>query len=411
MLNWFWKLFGFSGNTSSAIKQQTAKTPRLENLESREVPTTASLSGGLLTIYGTNSADAIAINTVRNQITVSGVRQTFSASSVSRVVVYARGGNDFVTLMGLNIPATVFGEGGRDVILGGNAGDWLDGGSDNDVIHGFGGNDTLIGGSGNDYLNGGSGVDSFWGGTGHDAFADDFNPTRWAVNGITRSDVQQGTGGTCSVLALLAGAADENALNSRITYLGNHNYRVSLYEQGPDGPRLTTQTVFFDGTWYDHDAQPTRSRTQGVPDGGNAGDFWTTIFQRAMLQQRGVNWRSASAVESRGWSLQDMHFTIFGNAAQAQVPSSPEILRSFVQAGQIVTAATQPSGTTHGIVPNHAYTILDVVQIAGQWKVKLYNPWGRDGTYGRINGSDDGVVDVAWSTFRANFTHYCRTQV
>jgi hypothetical protein len=371
----------------------------LEVLEARDVPSTASLAGGVLNVYGTNAADNLTFSITNGQLAITGVAQTFTASAVARITVYAYGGDDLVDLSRISIPSTVHGGDGNDTIYGSQA---------NDTLYGDAGDDVLVGNDGADTLIGGPGRNTFFGGSGRDTYKDDFNPFQWAVGPMTHNDVIQGTGGTCTILATLAGAADEGLLDNNITYLGNNQYGVTVFRDGPDGVQAVTQTVFFDGTWYDQDAQPSRDRdASGQPTGANTGDFWTTIYQRAVLQERGVNWRMASAVENWSSTMVASQFVILGSANEA-FPFDPSILQGRLQVGEVLTVGTRTQ-TTGGIVASHAYELLNVYQSGGQWRVTLYNPWGIDGATGAISGGNDGVVDISWTAFSASFNNYCWT--
>lgn len=371
----------------------------LEALEARDVPTTASLAGGVMNIYGTSAADEITVTTEDGLVHITGVERTFAASAVVRITVFGYGGNDAVDLSAMRQTTTVRGGDGNDTIQGSQGAD---------RIYGDAGGDVLYGNDGGDTLDGGSGRDTFWGGAGRDTFKDVFAPTQWVVDGMTAADVQQGTGGTCTILAALAGAAHAG-YGDDIAYLGAGKYQVTLWSWTPDGAQASLQVVPFDGTWYDHDAQPSRERdADNQPTGGNTGDFWTILYQRAVLQGRGVNWRTASAVERWSSTLTGSQYALLGSANETTL-ADPATLQAQVQAGEVLTAGTK-SRTADGIVPRHAYAVLDVYEVNGEWRVTLYNPWALDGPAGAISGDNDGVVDVPWSVFAANFQSYARSE-
>src|SRR5207244_7004719 len=90
------------------------------------------------------------------------------------------------------------------------------------------------------------------------------------------NDVDQGQAGTCVILSLIAAVTDSGVnLAARITPLGNNLYSVPLYRPGTG---WITQTVFYNGTWTANDPVP-----------AGAGDFWVLLYQRAFLQEMGVN--------------------------------------------------------------------------------------------------------------------------
>jgi hypothetical protein len=456
-----------------ALPSPRPAPPRLgvERLEDRATPAanatgiTAVLNkDGTLIVEGTNGPDQIVVTQLPNgNFTVDGVNGSFVAKDVHRLEVHGNGGDDYIQftanylnrkhqesfrdlLEGGDGDDTIVGSALGDRVYGGAGNDLIDGGAGNDMIYGGDGNDTLLGGDGSDYLSGGAGDDDLWGedgadfldgGTGNDtfqggagrnAYRDVFDPTQWAANGYQPQDVQQGTGGTCSILSTLAAAAATNngtSLAGRISYVGNNIYDVTLNTTWLWGLFHTTDTerVYFDGTWYDHDAQPAMARdANGSPTGPPNGDFWALLYQRAVLQEEGMDWSDPKSIESYSATEGSMHEDILDGASTYTVDNStsPTDVRDALRAGAIVTAGTpdygkdaagNPIDEKDGIVGSHAYAVIDVYQNNGEWRVKLYNPWGWDGIVPATDGHDDGMIDISWNTFTSHFDDYCRTDV
>jgi hypothetical protein len=448
-------------------------SPRLDvqRLEERATPAadavqpfTATLLKGTLVVQGTDHADHIVVEEQANgDFFVHAIDKTFKGSDVRRVEIYGNGGDDYIQLIADHINPklhfsdlldggdgndTIVGSRQNDTIRGGAGNDFLDGGPGNDLIDGGDGDDTLLGGdgsdvllggpgnddlwgeAGDDFLNGGPGVDTFQGGTGRNSYKDDFDLSHPAPHGYLMQDVQQGTGGTCAILSTLADAAATHggaSIAGLITYEGHDTYSVQLNSSWLWGLFTTSDTeqVYFDGTWYDHDAQPARARdANGSPTGPPTGEFWTTIFQRAVLQEEGKDWRDPTVIENYSASEATMHAVILGQENSYSVDKNdatlPSQLRDALRAGAILTAGTPDFGKDHagkpideqdGIVGDHAYAILDVYQSQGEWRVKLYNPWGWDAISDATDGHDDGLVDISWSVFVNRFDDYCRTDL
>lgn len=132
------------------------------------IPTvTASLSQGILRVYGTYLPDQINIKQSTGVITVSGVQGYFPAAAVSRIEVKSFGGNDVIRLNSETMPggqpilkpSIVEAGAGDDVVFGGYGADTLFGEAGNDLIIGGPGNDLIVGGAGKDSLLGGAGYD------------------------------------------------------------------------------------------------------------------------------------------------------------------------------------------------------------------------------------------------------------
>lgn len=399
----------------------------LEELETRLTPAapgiSATWSKGILLIQGTPQADDIVVRRdMANRIEILGLSQTFPVKGLRRIVVHGGGGDDYIDLDSgevqgermLDTQAVVFGDAGNDTIFGGNS---------SDVIYGGDGDDSLAGMGGSDYLNGGAGADLFYGGSGRDTYHDDFQLNQWAVDGMSAEDVQQGQGGTCTILAVLSAAAAKNVnLAANIQYLGNNIYRVRLNDTYFFGlyQRPIYENVYFDGTWNDTDAQPTMQRdSTGSPIGVPTGDFWTTIYQRAVLQYTGTDWRDQAAVENWSWTETAARDTILGVGNSGSVSKTdqnlPARLAQLLHSGAVMTAGTpdfkdsngNPIDERDGIVGDHAYAVLDVYQQNGAWRVKLYNPWGWDNEGDvPMDSRDDGTIDIAWEVFTRNFEDY-----
>jgi uncharacterized protein YkwD len=132
--------------------------PTFDALEARETPASVDLTGGVLTVVGTSSADSILVRPSGSNIQVlsgGAVIRQVAAGSVGKIVVDGGMGDDrIVVANAIKKPA------------------WLYGGKGNDFIRGGGGKDCIFGGDGSDNLNGRGGNDKIWGGAGSDSLAD-----------------------------------------------------------------------------------------------------------------------------------------------------------------------------------------------------------------------------------------------
>ena len=130
----------------------------------------STLEGNVLTVEGTSGDDLIVLrpNTRgRVLVMVNGFQESFS--SVGRVVVQGRLGNDVVRVMGTFAkPVELHGGEGDDVLEAGPRADSVFGEEGDDVLRGATGNDVLVGGLGNDRLLGQAGRDLMIGGDGID---------------------------------------------------------------------------------------------------------------------------------------------------------------------------------------------------------------------------------------------------
>lgn len=151
-----------------------------EQLEPREVLTTAFFSAGTLTVLGDATPDQITIRGNGGLVEVVGVTISggpVTVGSVSEISVLGAGDNDTIDLRGVSQAAgfvnltsiEVFGDNDNDTPNGVGGNDILFGASDignaTQLLVGELGNDTIVGGDGNDriiggFFNSGAGIDS-----------------------------------------------------------------------------------------------------------------------------------------------------------------------------------------------------------------------------------------------------------
>ena len=185
-----------------------------------------TLENGVLTIKGTNKADAIALGQSAVQ---RGVLQVdvgddgtadfeFNTADLTQIIVKAGNGDDTVRIDESNgsfsnlIPTTLEGGNGDDTLTGGSGAVTLHGGNGNDKLIGENGDETLFGDNGNDVIDGNKGADRMVGGNGDDTLV-------WDPG--DGSDVVEGQDGFDTMVFNGAGGAetfDLNAIGHRLTF-------------------------------------------------------------------------------------------------------------------------------------------------------------------------------------------------
>jgi Ca2+-binding RTX toxin-like protein len=168
--------------------------------------TTATFSGGVLTVTGDSADNSIVISRdTAGRILVNGgavavIGGTPTVANTSSIRVFGLGDNDTITLSEVNGPlpsANLFGGAGNDILTGGSGNDQLFGQAGNDTLLGKGGNDLLFGGSENDTLTGGDADDQAFGQSGNDRMiwkpGDDTDLNEGA-DGIDSVEVNGGNG-------------------------------------------------------------------------------------------------------------------------------------------------------------------------------------------------------------------------
>jgi hypothetical protein len=404
--------------------------PRLESLERRDLMAShlqASLAAGSLFVQDDQPGDFIGVSQAAGRISVlvngsaapvlsnGAWAADVSAGDVQKVVVTSTGGGAVVDL-NLSGSAQVTRDALVNVYGGHNT---VIGGAGKNVLYGYGGSNTLTGGSGTNYILDGSALshpDSLVGGDGMNWYYHPITKGQPFAGGEHIADIQQGQSPLCQTLAALAEAVGQGYdFSHDITYLGANEYRVQLH----DGSGA--QTVYFDGYYSDNDPAVV----------AGSADFWPVLMARARLQELGINpyqhyspcqWdQLESQTDNRLLSVSDAltAFTGLPTGYNDLGSVSPQDLHNALARGDLlIVSGTAPSGAVSpdGIIGHHAYSVLNIYQEDGMWKVRLFNPWGIDSVGGRTidalqDGAparNDGFITLSWAQFTnpANFQGY-----
>ena len=170
--------------------------------------TTASFSGGVLTIFGDAANNTITVSRdAAGKLLVNGgavavTGGTPTVVNTTLIQVFGQAGNDTISLNEANgaLPrANLSGGAGNDTLTGGSGGDQLFGQGGNDTLLGRGGFDILTGGDENDILTGGDADDQAFGQGGSD---------RMVWNPGDDTDLNEGGNGTDTVEVNGGGGAE-----------------------------------------------------------------------------------------------------------------------------------------------------------------------------------------------------------
>ncbi len=271
----------------------------LEQLERRQL-LSSSLSGGVLYVYGTPSADTIGLRIVGSKIRVSqtgAADKDFTSSLATRIRVYSYAGNDTVTIASsISKPAVIYGGtgndtvksgGGKDSIYGGDGEDSLAGGANNDFVRGDADDDVLLGEAGNDTLDGDTGNDTLNGGSGNDTASYETRAvsiTAWinvtaagslvggggrAGESDTYSDVETLVGGSAAdTLSILGGATSSSKVSAKRLQLDGHSGNDTLIS-GANATSYYPLATLMGGTGIDNLIEKSRNHNKAIGDTGN----------------------------------------------------------------------------------------------------------------------------------------------
>jgi hypothetical protein len=394
-------------------------SPKLgvEALEVRDMPAIASVQNlsTMIIVKADDNGSLVTISrpTVQDKVSITdhhtGQVWKFSAGALDskRLVFVGGAGSDNIYATNAIIPVTMDGKGGNDQLVGGTRRDFLHGGSGNDSLIGGKRNDTLYGQSGRDKLYGQDGSDFLDDGGGTYDFTDGGNGDDFLARKPVRfdtfaTDINQGQTPTCWVLAPLSAASMENIdFESRITYLGNGDYRVKLLCE--DGGH-TYQYVNLEGGRLDFEPDP------------NGDESWVILFHRAIMQELDVDWRDKDAYSGgQCWEVMPM---LTGRPASEHTAYGWEFTVSFLHdmrnallQDKIVCAGTRQGNFDSGnilgsvctpkLVGSHCYHVLNVNFDTGL--VTLRNPWGVDVNLSKggvaTGDNSDGIVKITLTQF------------
>ena len=325
----------------------------------------------------------------------------------------------------------VFGEDGLDRVYGGSGDDLLYGGLGDDYLYGQNGNDRLFGQDGYDHLMG-QNVDDFLDAGSNSEYSNgtagnDFNAYVTAVNGAAFNDISQGNSDNCFILGSMGVAAIRGIdMASRITYVGNGNYNVSLFQRTTSGSYTpTTVSVQFDGTL--------RSTDPAAHFRAQEGESWTIIMNRALAQLLNVNLDTTTG-DYAGTVLA----AITGTGPVTQKWSNASVnpylndgvLDYLYAVGNarptIVSTFGAPARDSSLFAAAHVYMVHSVIisgftwspitfSMVPQYQVLLYNPHGVDNqNFGKITGAissgdnTDGLILISGAQFKASFGEITR---
>ena len=175
------KLGGETENVSISSDFLIDSSPLLPSFQTQQ------LGDGTLKVTGTAGRDTLRVIASSGKVRVSnGARASDLTPPFARIEVYAKDGNDQVTVDYGAVPTyvdagigndlvytglgkdTLTGGAGKDTLYAGDGDDRVNGNGTNDQLFGQAGADRIYGGDHNDLLDGGGGVDRLWGDAGND---------------------------------------------------------------------------------------------------------------------------------------------------------------------------------------------------------------------------------------------------
>lgn len=223
-------------------------------------------------------------------------------------------------------------------------------------------------------------------------------------NGISYTDVDQGSLGDCYFLAALGATAHQSATTIQNMFIDNGDGTFTVRFYKPDGSRdyVTVDRYLPTNAWGNFIYA---NRDQGLAVSSANNELWVALAEKAYVQVNESGWLgrsdSSNDYDAIGWGNGTTVLNqITGRPVQyrdVQGNSAIEFttLVSSLSAGQMVTLGTYDSGLPNpSVVGDHEYALVGYNSTTGMFQ--LYNPHG-------------SLLEIDWAGLRANFDYWGRT--
>jgi hypothetical protein len=199
------------------------------------------------------------------------------------------------------------------------------------------------------------------------ALAKKAGPGLWPKASYT--DIQQGAGDTCWILASIAALEHSGRhLEGRIVSLGNNYYQVPLYNwkdwlhRPTGGFRVETEKVYFDGTTTSADPKY---------DPKDPHSAWVVIMQRVIQAIHDYDSSQLAANPHSGWAG-DALGVLTGKATKTVGAQDANVQKIILGALKSNTIVMGTNGNAKTLVAGHSYAVIGSYNEG----LVLYNPWG-----------------------------------
>ena len=201
-------------------------------------------------------------------------------------------------------------------------------------------------------------------------------------DGISPNDIEQGRLGDCFFLASLSALAENpQRIKKMITKLGNGKYEVITYYQG------NHTNLVVDDLIPCVNGKPVFSRNKG-------NELWVLLLEKAYAKISGSYAGLEGGVPYRSMNdLTGMPSTIIKRSDYKKKTLCKKLLSYKKKDYCIIASIDEYSDEIklkqkYGLIPFHAYTILDVIPYKENHFVKIRNPWAETEWKGHWNDHD-----------------------
>jgi hypothetical protein len=223
----------------------------------------------------------------------------------------------------------------------------------------------------------------------------------------TLRDVQIGALRTFGAEDPRQGALGDCWIVSALSSIAHVNPDVIRQLVKKDGDRYVVTFKRYDGTRYVNEKIPVTPRFYE----GDAGLLYGQGPWFALIEKAYAQWVGGYGPAACGY-IHEIFEAIYGEPADHlafDALGQEEAWKRLIAArGRPTVACSFPDKTKGldferaGLVPDHAYSVLDAYEVDGERFIKLRNPWGSFEPTG--NGPDDGVFTLPYATFLKFYT-------
>lgn len=214
----------------------------------------------------------------------------------------------------------------------------------------------------------------------------DFFKGQWDVftGSIEPNDIHQGKLGDCWFMCALASLAERPALVRRLFHFDEANaegfYQI-LFCKGGEWTRVTIDDYF---PCFPKEG-PIFSRSQG-------NELWVLLLEKAYAKLHGSysllrgGWASEGMMDLTGCPTLSLEFDTPQLHEMVQQDKLWPLLAEYDAKGALISASTGGEdrwtesggpGQAGGLVPGHAYTVIQTKEAHGNRLLNIRNPWGR----------------------------------
>ncbi len=193
-------------------------------------------------------------------------------------------------------------------------------------------------------------------------------------NGIAYTDIRQGTVGDCYLLATMGSIAlnSPSSIQNMIIDNGDQTYTIRFYNNS------VADFVTVDRYLPVDSGGRLIFANMGAAYTNAGNELWVPLIEKAYAQANEMKWLGQDGTNSYqgisgGW-MGTVYTQMLNRPSSTQMISTESALTTMLSSGKMITAGSKSSGTTNGVIANHAYIITGYNSTTKTFS--LYNPWG-----------------------------------